>query len=453
MLTLINLAVLALSTLFFIILLAASLVEREWRASTIAFFSMLGNAGLWTVFYIYTEIKFINIINILALGFLVLIAVISLVKYFPRREARDTSHIIQYDERDNMFSRNNLKNNPEQARQYYENHPEKEEGDRKLQEKPNIGEPGHTFYDPLYSPVFDAAFTYLNRTRQVSEGEKAPGTVETTPGEVTGVIKQLARYYGAADVGVTRIKPYHIYSHAGRHSENWGLPVKLDHTYAVVIMVAMDIDMIKTAPSLPVIMESARHYVESAKIAHIIAEYIRGLGYRARSHTDGNYQVLCAPLAVDAGLGELGRMGLLMHPVHGPCVRLSVVTTELELAIEKPGTAHHIEEFCEICKKCAHNCPSKSIPQEEEPQSRGCRHWSIDQEKCFAFWKNIGTDCAFCIAVCPYTKPDTLIHKLVRFYISRNPINQRIALFFDDLLYGRKKKLPTANPPQPLSRH
>ena len=65
----------------------------------------------------------------------------------------------------------------------------------------------------------------------------------------------------------------------------------------------------------------------------------------------------------------------------------------------------------------------------------------INQEKCFSFWKTIGADCGICIRVCPYTKPDTLIHRTVRFYISRNPINQRIALFLDDLFYGRKIKI------------
>nr|NJM03902.1 hypothetical protein [Desulfobacula sp.] len=58
----------------------------------------------------------------------------------------------------------------------------------------------------------------------------------------------------------------------------------------------------------------------------------------------------------------------------------------------------------------------------------------------------MGSDCGLCISVCPYTKPDTLIHRLVRAYISRNPLNQRIALFMDDLLYGRYKKSPASNP-------
>jgi len=103
-----------------------------------------------------------------------------------------------------------------------------------------------------------------------------------------------------------------------------------------------------------------------------------------------------------------------------------------------------MEKFCLICKKCADNCPTLSISEEdEEPiNSRGIKLWSIDQEKCFSYWKTIGTDCGICIRVCPYTKPNTFIHKLVRSYISRNPINQRIALLMDDLFYSRKIKIP-----------
>jgi reductive dehalogenase len=204
---------------------------------------------------------------------------------------------------------------------------------------------------------------------------------------------------------------------------------------------------LKQAPLLPEILESTAKYVETAKIAHIITNYIKLLGYEARAHFDANYQVACVPVAKDAGLGEVGRLSILIHPTYGPCMRLSVVTTNLELQ-ETASKNHHIEDFCDICKKCADNCPSNSIPYREKPFERGFPHWSIDMESCYTFWKRTGTDCGICIRVCPYTKPDTLIHRLARFYISRNPINQRIALFLDNLLYRRKVRLPTLNPRQ-----
>lgn len=443
----INFVLLAASDAFLLLLVLAGVREREYRAAAISFLILLVNSSLWAAFLVFAHVPVIFSVNLAVVAALFCFIFISLLTFFPQREERDTSNIQRYDERDNMFARNNLKYHPELAARYYDSHPEKRATDRKIHEKPGLGEPGAAYYDPLVSPVFDAAFTYLSRTRFAAVGETPKEKKKIDKEKISEIIAAVARFYGAVDVGITPLRAYHFYSHAGRHSKNWGEPIESSHRWAVVIAAAMDIAMIKQAPALPVILESSRQYVECAKIAHIIAQYLRGFGCDARSHSDGNYQVLCVPLAVDAGLGELSRMGIFLHPVFGPCVRLSVVTTEVELApTHKEKSAYRIEEFCRVCKKCADNCPSKAIPTGEEPSSRGVRHWSIDQERCFSLWKSMGTDCAFCISVCPYTKPDTLVHKLVRFYISRSSLNQRIALFFDDLLYGRKKPLRQNNP-------
>ncbi len=206
----------------------------------------------------------------------------------------------------------------------------------------------------------------------------------------------------------------------------------------------MNIDMINKAPTVYTTIESSKAYVEAAKIAYIIETYIKKFGYDAKSHTDGNYETLCVPIAIDAGIGELSRMGIMIHKEFGPCIRISIITTDMNL-IPTKGKTQHIDSFCNLCKKCADNCPSDAISKKNEPKSRGFTHWSINQEKCFSFWKSIGTDCGFCLKVCPYTKPNTLFHKIIRFYISRNQINQHIALFFDDILFGRKFKIPASN--------
>ena len=81
---------------------------------------------------------------------------------------------------------------------------------------------------------------------------------------------------------------------------------------------------------------------------------------------------------------------------------------------------------CRRTAECAYPC----VPTfGEEPKSRGFFHWSMDQ------WIGLR-----------YTKPDSLAHRLVQFYISRNSVNQQIALFMDDLLYGRRKKISKHNP-------
>ena len=343
-----------------------------------------------------------------------------------------------------MFSRNNLKFFPDLFDRYYSKNPDKRRGDETIHSQSELGDANQTYSDPLLSPVFTAAFSYLKKTRAAGRGEVASETITHSPAELTRVIKGVGRYYGAVDVGVTRLQKYHLYTHHGRNQEHWGVRIINSHTHAIVIVVAMDLPMMKMAPALPVILESTRQYVESAKIAHLIAEYLRHLGYEARSHTDGNYQILCVPTAVDTGMGELGRMGIFLHHIYGPCVRLAAVTCDADLVPDK-GRSWGIGSFCEICKKCADNCPTQSIPSGEKPFSRGFTHWSVNQETCYAYWKRIGTDCGFCIRVCPYTKPNTLLHKLVRFYISRNTVNQRLALLLDDLFYGRRIPLMVNN--------
>ena len=237
---------------------------------------------------------------------------------------------------------------------------------------------------------------------------------------------------------MTEVKPYHVYSHVGRGTGTYGAPVKLDHRWALVFSVEMDHGRIGRAPAAPVVEESARQYVEGAKIALILAAMIRRLGYPARAHIDGNYRVIAPLVARDAGLGEIGRMGLLMTPRLGPRVRLGVVTTDLPLVADAAGDDTSVLDFCTICRKCAANCPVAAIPSGERVSIDDGLRWAIDSESCFRYWNLVGTDCATCVRVCPYSHPDTALHNLVRWAIGRSPAARRTMLWMDDVFYGKK---------------
>jgi len=372
-------------------------------------------------------------------------ALVSVLPFGTSPPPVDTGGAVRFDERDHMFSRANLRRHPELRRRYHEMRPEKKDYDHQLDILPELGQPGSRFYDPEISPMAEAAFSVLERSYlPLAQRPRGPRGLDD-PVRLARAVEMLARRYGAVDVGIVRTAPYHWYSHAGRHADGWGEPIEPDHPTAIVLVVAMDFHTIRMAPSAPVLAESSRQYVEAAKIAHLVAEYLELNGHEARAHVDGRYQVLCAPLAEDAGLGHVGRIGILMHRRYGPCVRLSVVTTTARLPVTR-GDHSYMESFCRICRKCAENCPTRSLPHGERPVSRGFAHWSVDQESCYAFWRRTGTDCSVCIASCPFTKPDTRIHRLVRAYIRRNPLNRRLALLGDDLFYGRRLKLRPSNP-------
>jgi reductive dehalogenase len=232
----------------------------------------------------------------------------------------------------------------------------------------------------------------------------------------------------------------HIYSHIGRGSGTYGDPVALDHQFGIAFTVEMDYEMTGAAPYPPITMESGRQYVECARVAVQLAAAIRELGYPARAHIDGNYRVIAPLVARDAGLGEIGRMGLLMTPKLGPRVRVGVVTTDLPLIPDPYQPDLSTLDFCEICEKCAENCPSQSIPYGSREISNGVLRWTIDPESCYHYWTIVGTDCGRCMAVCPYSHPDNLIHNLVRWGIRKSANFRRAALAMDDFFYGRKPR-------------
>lgn len=308
----------------------------------------------------------------------------------------------QYDERDMMFARMNLKKGSWQYDDYYARHPEKKEVDEQLRQLPEMGQPGSVMYDEINSKIADAAFMYLSDIRNYSEGRAASKKVIADPETFTRRVKGLGKFYHADLIGITKVKKEHYYSYRGRHEENYGEKVKDNATYAIAFAVAMDKEMMMSAPALPEMLATTRGYVEAATIGMVIAYFIRSLGYDARNHMDANYLVSVPDVAVDAGLGEFGRNGMLLTKEYGACVRLGVVTTNIPLIPDKKES-FHVRQFCEQCKRCSMTCPGKAISKEPKYDEEGTMQWKIQSEQCYKRFRSLGTDCGICIANCPLT--------------------------------------------------
>ncbi len=413
-----------------------SVNEKEKRAARISF----GGAMLGAAFFILaaslphaTRVALLFILLILLIGFLILF-------FLPIGKIKvenDTSS-KRFDERQIMFARANLKSGTPEYESYYALHPEDKAMDDASRAKPGLLSPKSKFFDPILFTAPDASFALTSALRDAVDGTVADAQISLSPTEMTAYIKELTRYFGALDVGVTLLQPAHIYSHTGRGAGTYGAPIELAHKYAIALTVEMDFEMMGAAPYAPVVMESAKQYVESARVAVQVAEVIRSLGYAARAHIDGNYQVIAPLVARDAALGEFGRMSLLMTPNEGPRVRVGVVTTDLPLVTDTREADMATIDFCNICKKCAENCPSKSISFDERKKVDGALRWRINPDTCFAYWNVIGTDCGRCMTVCPFAHPNNFAHNLVRWGISRSGFFRRFALRMDDFFYGRK---------------
>lgn len=113
-----------------------------------------------------------------------------------------------------------------------------------------------------------------------------------------------------------------------------------------------------------------------------------------------NYQVILPPVAVDAGLGELARHGIVITEEYGSAIKIAAVTTDMPLVNDKPVDLG-VDEFCRECRLCAEYRPVSAIPKAEKTAVRGVRKWKINDTACYSYWRRVGTDCGICLAVCP----------------------------------------------------
>lgn len=216
-------------------------------------------------------------------------------------------------------------------------------------------------------------------------------------------IKGFAKHYGAVVVGITELKDYHIYTHRGRIESDYGKEVHLDHKYAIVFGCELDNEMINRSPMICEVIETSKSYVDAAIIGMILSYYIRSLGYEARNHMDKNYLVMPTLIAKDAGIGDIGRNSILTNKDYGSRLKLGVVTTNLPLDIDGYKD-FGLEDFCNLCKKCAHNCPSHSLTVGPKFDELGQYNWQVDRETCYTKWRYLGTDCGMCISACPFSQ-------------------------------------------------
>ena len=186
----------------------------------------------------------------------------------------------------------------------------------------------------------------------------------------------------------------------------------------------------------------ARMAINSANLSL----FIRMLGFKTIDCSI-NAVVASIPLAMLAGLGDIGRNGLLITPEFGPRLRVTVVLTDLPLVADSP-IDFGLTEFCSACKKCVYACPSRSIMEGErtnEPNnvsnSRNQLKWPINAETCRAYWGRVNKPCTSCIASCPFNKEMDWFHSTVRWFVDHGRWADSIYVKIDDWLgYGKPKK-------------
>jgi reductive dehalogenase len=415
--------------------------ENEKRAVNISLFAAF-MAGVFLMLVLQAN-SLISIYTAGTVSFLFLCTVLFLLlakkkkyAYYPPKHKTD--------ERRTMFSRAELKPGSANFNAYYKEYPNDFPLDQVWRKNPGLMSSDAKFFESFSFAAANASFHTVDLFKDAVNFTENKKKKPVDPKQMSKFLTNWAVHLGAHSAGITPLKSYHLYSRRGRGTE-YGKPVNNQHTFALAFTVEMNKTHIDSAPKGPTLAESAKQYLNAGAVAMQLAAFINSFGYSARAHIDGNYEIMCPLVARDSGLGEIGRMGLLMTPILGPRVRIGAVTTDIPLIPNETRFAEDVIDFCSQCKKCAEVCPSKAIPSGEREEVQGVIRWQINQEACFNYWTLTGTDCARCVSVCPYSHENNLMHNIIRKGLRQSAAFRKIAIQADNWLYGKKpasKALP-----------
>lgn len=191
-------------------------------------------------------------------------------------------------------------------------------------------------------------------------------------------------------VGYTHVDPSYIF-----------IDKKIMYKNAIVVLMEMKHDIIKTAPSKAVGKEIFRTYYELGVAVNKITEFLISRGYKAHAGPalggDVNYPLL----AQKAGLGMIGKNGMLITPEFGPSVRIAAIYTDIEnLSINDNNEHKWINDFCKGCGKCARKCPANAIYMDTQVLDDGTEK-HIDYKKCAIPFSN-QYGCTVCVKECVF---------------------------------------------------
>lgn len=143
-------------------------------------------------------------------------------------------------------------------------------------------------------------------------------------------------------------------------------------------------------------------------------KYLKAKGYRYLSippdsdRHQGSFVSRLYPLfthkiaATSAGIGWIGKNGLLISPLYGPKLSLATVLTDAPVIPDKPIECSH----CGSCSLCKDYCPSKAITGNEWSRSKPYIEL-VKKALCNNYKRRIRAiegkpNCGLCINICPY---------------------------------------------------
>ena len=212
--------------------------------------------------------------------------------------------------------------------------------------------------------------TYAEKRIEVAP-ERAP--IPDDPRVLSRHLKSLGYFLGADLVGIGKLRSS-VYT-----EDIHGDPIEADYSNAIVCLARKSEPSLAAANGWEHIVDPASWgvYHRSLWISEVIANYLRRLGIDAVPEADDVYLTLMPPLILEAGLGEVSRMGIIVNPFLGANFKAGAVLTNLELELD--GCVDFgLQDFCLRCRNCADHCPPGAIPRGKKTLHNGYYTWKPD---------------------------------------------------------------------------
>jgi len=264
--------------------------------------------------------------------------------------------------------------------------------------------------------------------------ETAP--IPEDPEVLTRHIKATGYFLKADIVAACQVPESAYYSH-----DKQGNPIDVQYGNAILIVMGKPWKAMHASTGYdwmgdPISFQAYQHL---GLVAETIANYVRRLGWDASAQYGpsfvNKYSVLMPPLLLLAGIGEVSRAGIILNPYLGLGFKAAAVLTNMPLIPDRP-IDFGLQRFCQDCRICAQNCPSRAISMGDKVMYNGYATWKLDTKRCasFNFTNKKGTMCNRCVKSCPWTYPATWPHNLVRGMVMHSRLAQQIAIRAADLL-------------------
>jgi len=298
------------------------------------------------------------------------------------------------------------------------------EGNKRLQER-----------DPVSEAIIEVNKHLGAIKRSDIAAVKAP--ISHDPELLSRHIKQFGYFLKADVMGICELPPTAVYSH-----DRNGNPIDLKYKYAVMIVARKDYPTINASQGYDYAADalSMQAYQQSSLIAETISNYIRRLGYPALPQSmAAGYKVQIPPLLIQAGIGEVSRVGIVLNPFLGLGFKAAAVLTDMPLVPDKP-VDFGLQDFCRRCMKCARLCPSKAISTDDKAMYNGYETWKLKEQQCASFLmlNKHGIWCNTCVKVCPWTQPNTWPHRFMRRFVQLGGLARSVAIK-GDRIFGHEK--------------